>query len=108
MGEPKVDQNQLEQIGNYVKIHIGQWIREQNIYPFPQQQSREIELLERMVRVEEGLKNQMELTRQGFESMDKRFIDLQQYMDKRFSHQQWAMGIGFTLLAGLISALNLL
>ena len=57
MGEAQVDQNQLEQIGNYVKIHIGQWIKEQNIFPYPQQErSRDTELLERMVTVEQQLK----------------------------------------------------
>ena len=102
-----MDQSQLEQIGDFVKTHIGQWIREQNIYPLPPQEKyRDSELLERMVRVEENIKNQVELTRMGFESMDKRFEDLQNYMDKRFSHQQWTMGIVFTLLAGLISVFN--
>ena len=40
----------------------------------------EIELRERMVRVEEDLKHQPELMRQGFERMDKRF----EQVDKRF------------------------
>ncbi len=116
MGVPQVDENQLEQIGDYVKTHIGEWIREQNIFPFPPQNvTKDTELIERMVRVEEGLKNQIELTRQGFvsmekrfETMDKRFEDLQSYMDKRFSHQQWTMGILFTLLTALISLFNFL
>ncbi len=51
--------------------------------------------MERMVRVEEGLKNQSELMRQGFE-----------HMEKRFTHQQWTMGIGFTLLAALMGIFN--
>ena len=51
--------------------------------------------LERMVRVEESLKNQAELMRQGFE-----------HMEKRFTHQQWTMGIGFTLLAALMGIFN--
>ena len=27
MGDAQVDQNQLEQIGKYVKSHIGQWLK---------------------------------------------------------------------------------
>ena len=40
----------------------------------------EIELRERMVRVEEELKHQRELMKEGFEMMNKRF----EQMDKRF------------------------
>jgi hypothetical protein len=46
-------------------------------------------------------------------SMDKRFEDMQHSMDKRFdmvdkrfSHLQWTMGIGFTLLAALLGIFN--
>jgi len=38
-----------------------------------------------------------------FEVVDKRFEDLIHYMDKRFSSLQWFIGIGFTLLAALIT-----
>ena len=62
---------------------------------------------------EEGIKNQLELMRQGFdlvekrfEQVDKRFEDMQNYMDKRFSALQWMMGIGFTLLAALMGIFN--
>ena len=44
----------------------------------------EIELRERMIRVEEELKHQRELMQQGFVMMDKRFEELQHQMDKRF------------------------
>ncbi len=55
------------------------------------QPSNEMELRERMVRVEEELKHQRELMMEGFkriderfESIDKRFADLIHYMDQRF------------------------
>ncbi len=113
----QVDQNQLEQIGDYVKSHIGQWIREQNILTFTQQErsrDRDTELLERMVRVEEGIKNQIEITRQGFENMEKRFVerfeavdkrfeDMQHYMDKRFNVQTWIISAGFAMMTILMS-----
>ena len=44
-----------------------------------------------MVRVEEGLKNQRELMKQGFEMMDRRFEELQYRMDKRFGLLQHGM-----------------
>ena len=44
----------------------------------------EIELRERMIRVEEELKHQRELMQQGFAMMDKRFEAMQQQTDKRF------------------------
>lgn len=77
-----LNETELEKIGEYVKEHLWQWISSQsiesasNIY--------EIEMRERMVRVEEGLKAQQELMRQGFELMDKRFEQMQHNMDKRF------------------------
>ena len=151
---------ELDKIGEYVKTHLAEWSRG-NVLEF--RSNRELDLLERMVRVEESLKNQMELTKQGFESMDKRFEsmdkrfesmdkrfesmdkrfedmqismdkrfefvdkrfedmqismdkrfesvdkrfeDMQNYMDKRFTGQQWVMGLGFTVLAALMSIFN--
>ncbi|MBF0266762.1 MAG: hypothetical protein HQL46_15980 [Gammaproteobacteria bacterium] len=44
----------------------------------------EIEIRERIVRVEEELKNQRQLILDGFKQSDKRFEELQHNMDKRF------------------------
>ncbi len=44
----------------------------------------DLELRERMVRVEEELRHQRELMEQGFRLMDKRFEELREDMDKRF------------------------
>lgn len=112
MGEPVVElgDRELERIGQYVRGHLKEWSREQDIDLRP---AKEFELMERMVRVEEGLKTQAELMRQGFEQMekrfeqvDKRFEDMQYSIDKRFSVLQWVMGIGFTLLAALMGVFN--
>ena len=105
MGEPVMElgERELERIGRYVQGHLKEWTREQGL---ELRSNKEIELLERMVRVEEGLKNQSELMRQGFEQMDKRFEGMQHSMDKRFSVLQWVMGIGFTLLAALMGIFN--
>ena len=73
---------ELITIGRYVQEHLTEWLPEQiyksadRIYP--------IELGERMVRVEEELKNQRELMKQGFDQIDKRLEVLQINMDKRF------------------------
>ncbi len=72
----------LQQIGEYVKRHISDWIAEQSLGQPPV--VYEIELRERMVRVEEELKHQRELMRQGFEQVDKRLELLKADMDKRF------------------------
>ena len=43
----------------------------------------EIELRERMVRVEEEFKHQRELMQQGFEQVDRRFEELREDRDRR-------------------------
>lgn len=119
MGEPVMElgERELEKIGRYVQDHIEEWTREKGLSLRP---AKELELTERVVRVEEGLKNIAELMRQGFEQMekrfeqvDKRFEDMQYNMDKRFeqvdkrfSQLQWTMGIGFTVLAALMGIFN--
>ncbi|MBK1647746.1 hypothetical protein [Rhabdochromatium marinum] len=75
-------QEDLQQIGEYVKNHISEWIAEQSLGKPPV--VYEIELRERMVRVEEELKAQRELMREGFEhnrtEMNLRF----EQVNKRF------------------------
>jgi hypothetical protein len=66
----------------FIKEHLGEWLAEQSLGKPPA--VYEIELRERMVRVEEELKHQRELMREGFERMDERFVALRADMDKRF------------------------
>jgi len=75
-------QQDLQQIGEYVKAHISDWIAEQSLGRPPV--VYEIELRERMVRVEEELKHQRELMREGFEQVDKRLDLMKADIDKRF------------------------
>ncbi len=85
MGEAAVDQKQLDQIGTFVKDHIGQWIREQNLYAIPQgERGLDKELLERMITVEQQLKFQNEKLELMMQQSDKRFDESRQYMEKRF------------------------
>ena len=92
MGDSVVElsSKQFEQIGEFVKSHLEEWVGEIR-------REREFDLLERMVRVEEELKSLREL-------MNERYVA----MDKRFSSLQWTMGIGFTLIAALMGVLNFL
>ncbi len=73
-----LDQKDLEFIEEHIKKHIGQWLAELSYAKPPQ--VYEIELRERMVRVEEELKNQRHLILQFMKQVDKRF----EQVDKRF------------------------
>jgi predicted nucleotide-binding protein (sugar kinase/HSP70/actin superfamily) len=75
-------QEDFQRIGEFVKDNISLWLAEQSLGKPPV--VYEIELRERMVRVEEELKHQRELMREGFERVDKRFEEMREDMDKRF------------------------
>ncbi len=75
-------QEDYQSIGDYVRTHLNEWLAEQYMGKPPH--VYEIELRERMVRVEEELKNQRELMKQGFDLMDKRFEGMREDMNKRF------------------------
>ena len=73
----------------FIKDHLGEWLAEQSLGKPPA--VYEIELRERMVRVEEELKHQRELIKtilvemdKRFDAVDKRFEATQEQMDKRF------------------------
>jgi DNA anti-recombination protein RmuC len=74
---------------DFIKSHLGEWLAEQSLGKPPA--VYEIELRERIVRVEEELKHQRELMREGFAQMDKRFTALQTSMDQRFEAMQTTM-----------------
>lgn len=73
----------------FIKAHLGEWLAEQTFAKPPA--VYEIELRERMVRVEEELRHQRELIQtilvqmdKRFDAVDKRFEQMQLNMDKRF------------------------
>lgn len=110
-------QQDLQQIGEYVKEHIDEWIAEHSLGKPPV--VYEIELRERMVRVEEELKHQRELMRQGFEQVDKRFEQVDkrfEQVDKRFDemlkrhdkHFLWLVGFIATGVGLVITAIRYL
>ena len=67
---------------------------------------------ERIVRVEEALKNQNLLMEKRFEDMNRRFEDLIHLMDRRFEHisKQVAHSFGWTIgiMSGLFVTLGVL
>lgn len=104
---------ELLTIGKYVQEHLTEWLHEQTYRSVDRIYS--IELGERMVRVEEELKNQRELMKQGFDqngkrmemmqvTMDKRF----EQMDKRFSMMFSFITIGFVVIATMMSVFQFL
>ena len=107
---------ELETVVTYVKDRLPE-VTERSPVMIPPDYLR---MAERIVRVEEAIKNQNLLMEKRFEAMDKRFEDLIHYMDKRFedlTHQMdkrfeqiskqvansfgWTVGIMSVLFLGL-------
>ena len=92
----------------FIKQHLGEWLTEVSLGKPPA--VYEIELRERMVRVEEALKHQGELIQQliqqmdkRFEQMDQRFVELQRRMD-RFMF--WSLSMTLTVGGIVIAVLK--
>ena len=85
----QLTQREFEQIGSYVREHLGTWIRE--ISPPPTTVQLDPVFLERIIRVEEELKSQRELMKYGFEQVDKRF----EQVDTRFEETRSDMNTRF-------------
>ena len=73
----------------FIKDHLGEWLAEQSLGRAPA--VYEVVLRERMVRVEEALKDQGELLKamleqmgKRFDGVDKRFEALQEQSERRF------------------------
>ena len=108
----------------FIKSHLGEWLAEQSLGKPPA--VYEIELRERMVRVEEELKHQRELMRQGFEQVEKRLEQIDkrfeqvdkrfEQMDRRFDemlkrhdqHFLWVVGFIATSAGLVIAAMRFL
>lgn len=120
---------QLEQIGSYIESNFDRLGAKSNVV---QLRPYDIQLIERMTRIEEELKTQRELflkqneTMQfGFNQMDKRFESMQKQMDarfemiqknmdsrfddvnKKFSMMMWMTSAGFTIIATVITLLTI-
>ena len=71
---------ELETVASYVKDHLPDWLER----PAATVPSDYLRLGERLLRVEEAIKNQNLLMEKRFEAMDRRFEDLIHMIDKRF------------------------
>jgi hypothetical protein len=119
MGDSLMNDDQLDSIADQVKDKMILWMDERHIYPFPQKnQDIDTQLLERMVRVEEGIKHQNENLEKMMIQSDRRFTNLSETMDKRFDAVDkrfealdirfnhlytFLSGIFLTILAGMIT-----
>ena len=81
-----------------LKSYFYEWLAEADSSRRPG--AFELSLQERLIRVEETLSNQIELTRQGFSAMDKRFEGMQEQMDKRFEAFQGQLDVRFEAAQG--------
>jgi hypothetical protein len=112
----QLGKEQLEQIGQYVKSHFSEWLRES----MPRySRDYEIDLRERVIRVEEELKSQREIMMRGFDQVDKRFAQVDKRFDeqretmkfgfeqinKRFAQLMWMIGIGATVVISVVVAI---
>ncbi|MGE5154794.1 MAG: hypothetical protein ACM3ST_12345 [Bdellovibrio bacteriovorus] len=100
----------------YIKDHLGVWLAEQSLGKPPA--VYEIELRERMVRVEEELKHQRELIKTILVEMDKRFDAVDKRfdaVDKRFEaltrridrFMFWSFGLTVSVGALIVATLKL-
>ena len=110
----------LQQIEDHIKSNISSWIGDTSLTK--SSYFNEMELLERIVRVEEELKNQRELMQTGFQQSDKRFEDMQKHIDRRFEQVDKRfedvnskftmmfvfMTLGFTILAVMMTVFKFL
>jgi len=113
----------LAYIEDHIKSQLGEWLAEQSLGRPPV--VYEIELRERMVRVEEELKNQRELIKtileqmdkhfgaveKRFESMDKRFESMDRRFDELMRHinrfMAWSFATTLTVGGLVVAALKL-
>ena len=97
-----------EQI-SFLKEHMSQWLAEQSLGKPPM--VYEIELRERMVRVEEELRHQRELIQYIIEQMDKRFQQVDQHflaLTKRMDRLLvWSFATTVTVGALIVAILKL-
>jgi predicted RNase H-like nuclease (RuvC/YqgF family) len=101
----------------FIKDHLGEWLAEQSLGKPPA--VYEVELRERMVRVEEELRHQRELIKTLIEQMDKRFDQVDkrfEQVDKRFEELNrrmdrfmiWSFSTTLTVGGLVVAALKLL
>jgi len=103
----KLTEEQLEQIGSYIESNFDRISAKSNVI---QLRPYDIQMIERMTRIEEELKAQREFMQFGFNQMDKRFeaVDKRfEDVNKKFTVMMWAMGAGITIITTVITLLTI-
>jgi len=104
-----LEQKDFEAIEKFMKENLPRFLAEQSLGKPPM--VYEIELRERMVRVEEELKNQRELMKKGFEQVDKRFEQVEKHMsemsNRMFQFMIWTFGFIVTSTGIIIAVMKL-
>jgi len=100
-------------IDHYVNEHFREWMNQFGSLRIVGE--REMEIRERIVRVEESLERQSALMRQGFEQVEKRFEQVEkrfeqvdkrfEQMDKRFEELRGDMKTQFNRVYGFLTGL---
>ena len=111
MGEAAVELNseQKDYIGSYIRDNLRLWIGESGANQVINE--REMEIRERIIRVEESLDKHIALTKQGFEQMDKRFEQVDkrfESIDSRFNRLTGLISLGFLVITVLITVFQFL
>ena len=99
----------------YIKLQFEQWLAE--LVPENKPGVYDLELRNRMLKVEQELKHQRELMQQGFGIMEKRFEQVDkrfEQVDKRFealtgridTFMRWSFGLTLTVGGIIIAVLK--
>ena len=103
-----LDDTDLRRIGDYVKGNFYGWLVEvaPQVVAGPQILERMERLEQELVAQRHELKAQRELMETRFEAVDVRFEDVNRRfedMSSRFNGMQWLIGVGFVLIATIVT-----
>ena len=126
-----INEQDQEKLKDVLRKLLPEILQEQEVKQFEKESSPaprpDINLVERIVRVEEAMVHMQELIKEQmrlidkrfeqvdkrfeqvdkrFEQVDKRFDAMQHQMDKRFNMLQWFIGLGFAGISVLMGLLN--
>ena len=111
MGEAAMElsSEQKEYISDFIRGNLKLWIAENAAQQMNTE--KEMAIRERIIRVEESLDKHIEITKMGFEQMNKRFetIDKRfESVDSRFNRLTGLISLGFLAITVLITVFQFL
>ncbi len=102
-----ITQEDLSQITEHIHGQFNQWVKTSRVSTHTR--DYEMEHSERLVRVEESVKNSIELMQQGFNLMERRFEQVDkrfEQVDKRFELMQNSIDKRFENVESRLSELS--